>query len=331
MESAWYPISDLPFGRVYVRLHWAGRQFAATRLFDHKRGEFFWAVLKGGDPIVLPPSGKEQLWEPVPEAWQPIDLSKWEGPLPDPVTPAEAGRLRTERMRFLLVEDADAADLAREMEAHREAARASTGAKRPPREPQWWRDATQIEYESPPYISRRMVEGRLMRALACCGAGSRPACELEISPLLAEVGEAAARALAEIEATMAADIVPRFQPLPADNDDFLVAMSWFAALDPPEKRPRNWQRLKGIARLNKGQRVLLAMARNRPLSFDGIGIMLDGIDLKNGKRAEIERRIHAAGERARYNLKAALEQCCRIANGMPRRSKRAKSPPTSRR
>jgi hypothetical protein len=168
-----------------------------------------------------------------------------------------------------------------------------------------------------------MVEGRLMRAVACCGA--RRAGELRISPLLAEIGEAAARALAEFEATTSPDVIPRFQPLPADETDFLTAMSWFAALYPPEARPPRWQKLDGMARFNRPQKVVLWRARNVPPSFDEIGIMLFGVDCKKGRREEIDRRVHAAGSRARYSWKAALEACWRTANGMAPRSKRVQS------
>jgi hypothetical protein len=84
---------------------------------------------------------------------------------------------------------------------------------------QWWRDHTQIKYDVAPNITLRMVEGRLMRAVACCGAHTSR--RFEAVPIWREIGQAAAALLANIENNSSPDlIIPRFQPLPADEDDF---------------------------------------------------------------------------------------------------------------
>ncbi len=155
-----------------------------------------------------------------PDLWCPLYPELWKAPLPEAVTLMESGRMVSERLRFTAVEDAEAADLAREMEADRESARAAGDTAKGRRvDVQWWRDATEIVYERPPNITLRMVEARLMRAVACCSDPKR-ACDLHISPLLAQISEAAAQALAEIEATSLARHHPTLQAAPGRQRRF---------------------------------------------------------------------------------------------------------------
>jgi hypothetical protein len=95
------------------------------------------------------------------------------------------------------------------------AAGADAPKRRQPAEVGWWRDATQIVYEQPPNMTLRMVEGRLMRAVACCGAANFHQARLT-TPIWEEIGLAAAAELARIENESSPDIVPKFVPLPAD-------------------------------------------------------------------------------------------------------------------
>jgi hypothetical protein len=144
-----------------------------------------------------------------------------------------------------------------------------------------------------------------MRAVACCDAKRLDV--LRISPLLGDFDDAFVRALAEIEATTSTDIVPTFKPLPADNDDFPAAMSWFAALYPPEARPPHWQKSEGMARFNRAQKAVIWRAANVPPSF-----------------AEIGRLLNVSGTRAGQLLAQAIEDCWRTANGLPPRKGLAK-------
>lgn len=90
--------------------------------------------------------------------------------------------------------------------------------------------------------------------------------------------------------------------LPADEDDFLTAMSWFAALYPPEQRPPHWQKLDGMARFNRPQKTIIWRTKNVPLSFAEIGL-----------------EFKVSGERARKIYKGAIEDAWRTASGLPPR------------
>src|SRR6202008_2841452 len=132
------------------------------------------------------------------------------------------------------------------------------------------RDISQVRYERPPDCTLRMIEGRLMRAVYNCGSVLHA--RINTSSVLREIGEGPARELADREAQHIPDFVPRMEPAPSDESDFLTAMGWFAALNPPETRWRAvWGRQERRFTFNRPQRVLLRRARNIPLSFDEIG------------------------------------------------------------
>ena len=299
-ESHWYKFADMPPPlTVKVRVLWSGREFIAARAF--KDGHERWGEYRPGSDSPRP----VQLTD-GPELWQPIKPGLWQLPLPEPVILSEVGRMVTERIRFQAVDDAEAADLAREMERDRaDAQRGSGGTTQITKEfqCQWWRDATLINYrEIRPDITLKSAEGRLMRAVACCGAGR--VSKFRVSPIWLEIGAAAAAVLAEKEAESSPDIVRRFEPLRDDETDFLTAMGWFAALYPPEQRPRWWARFDADdeRRLNRSQRIILWRARNVPLSF-----------------AEIGSELKFSGERAQQIFRQSIEDCWRMANGLPNR------------
>jgi hypothetical protein len=209
---------------VKVRVQWAGRQFIAARARHPDTGLDLWGEYKSmisdvPHRVTLP--GQPDLWQPLaPDAWQ--------LPLPEPVTLAEAGRMSTERTRFALVDEAEAADLAREMEADRATANAApqVGASRRDEERQVWRDIWRITYEPVGRITAKSGdlakstgEGRILRALCydqTIKVGHRKALKTSGS-LLAEYGRTPEAPSAE---ELTHDWRPPFQPDPSDISDY---------------------------------------------------------------------------------------------------------------
>jgi hypothetical protein len=137
-----------------------------------------------------------------------------------------------------------------------------------------------------------------MRALAHCGAGSdRRLGQIRSNQALAQViADTADSAKADVETSR----LVRFQPLPRDHQDFDIAMSWVAALNPPELRRRGVQ---GYS-LNRAQEALLLRSLDNPWSFRDIGEWF-GFGEK------------VARQQAHRMYRAALASCCRVANGEP--------------
>jgi hypothetical protein len=274
MGDLWYPLDGIPpHGRVHCWVHWRGRQFRAARIVDERKNKprlLVWVTLKDGLPQYLPPHGQEEEWGSEPDAFRPIDPKKWDWPLPAPLD-ARAGIMATERVRFALVEEAEASDLAREMEADRANARSVKHGfvSRETAPLQWWRDHSLIRYEAAPNFTLRSIEGRLMRAVYHCGAGSHA--KFNTSSVLRDLGEAAAREMAEREAVAVPDFVPRMESTPADEGDFLTAMGWFAALNPPAD-PFSPARTARGYKLSRAQKIVLRRAKNIPPSYDEIGV-----------------------------------------------------------
>ena len=318
-DAPWYRYSDLPPPyTVMTRWQMAGRIFVGIR----KRGE------RGKDLFCDAVTGQVVSIEGYPELWQPLKPEAWSAPLPAPVVASSAGIMTTERMKFGAVEAASSAELAREMErdrAHANSSRKTDGFHGKPEQPEarWWRDISNIKYEPKGEVSQRMAEARVMRALAWCGAGKPMTVGgSPMTSLVREIGEEAARALAEIEQITPPDVAPRFRPLPLDHKDFDVAMGWFVALNPPElwnSRRLPW----GLSRL---QRVILWRSLATPLSFAEIAhecrwmdyqraqqAYADGIDkvwrAANGKRVhkqlKVRDQIAALRERNRASKRRA--------------------------
>lgn len=244
-----------------------------------------WASWERGRAIPLAPDA-------TPCLWQPQFPDKWRMALPDPV-PGVAPRMWSSTMRFQLVDDATAAELAEEMERDRADARAAP-ARGEGERPQvaWWRDADLIRYEPPGEITPRMAEGRIMRAVAMCEHDRGLTIRTRtFSDILAEM---AARREDQPYAT--SDFVPRMKALPMDISDFDTAMAWFVALNPrplpTHTSQSQWQQF------SREQRVLIWRAMNLPRTFNAIAG-----DLGVSKQAAIATYARA--------IKAA----CRVANG----------------
>lgn len=283
MNDRWFRTADmLPPLTVRVRVVWAGRMFTAVR--GRHRNLDAWAEIDPSNrsvPVLL---------DGVPDLWQPLHPELWKLALPDPVVAAHAGVMFASRTRFQAVDDAEAADLAREMEYNRGAIREDVSG---PVDPRWWWVASEIKYEPRGQVSLKMAEGRLMRAVACCGAGQGlTLVRIDVAKVLADL----ARALEDDEArAQEADLV-RFRPMPGDHADFLEAMGWFAALNPPDARSKRWEPWS----LSKSQRVLHLRTLPTPLSYAEIG-------------HELGWKGH---QRAQTVYRESIDRAWRVANGL---------------
>lgn len=311
-ESPWYKISDMPPPyTVQVEILVCGRHFIGARGQLPKRTNavaVVWSEWVRGQPRRVPEDVAEAL-DQQDGLWRPQKPEMWQAPLPAPVALVEP-RMWAARSRFAAVEEAEAAELAREMERDREMARSGQNDADPVRrafEAQWWRDATQIRYETSGETTLRMIEGRLLRALACAGIAIKGGLARS-SNLVWEIGELAARELAEIEAETPSDRIPRLELLPADRDDWLKVMAWFAALNPPPVCFTACKRLmtRSFAvwdDLCPAQKVLLYRAGPVPLSYSEIG-------------HEMKWKGH---QRAKQVFDQAIADCWRMSNGMKSR------------
>lgn len=306
MPDLWYSLSDLPQVRAHVRTRWMAHgvphEIEPMRFWNQRTKSWGWVRLTAdGELEHLPPKGRSKaFWSPEPACWQPIDPATWVWPggkVPKPLAPHQVPRLEGVTTKMQAVSDAEAAEMAREMEADRETARAQGDGHKRTFEVRWWVDSTNIRYEPAGEISPRMAEGRVLRALAWCGAGKGLTVKsTTVGSLLARMAEVASGEAAAAEAERDARLhnLPRFQPLPRDHEDFPVAMNWFGAINPPE----NWGPRREAWALNRVQRVMLMRTLTIPLSWEDIGAVM-----------------HFSGPRARQLYVRGMEMCHRVANG----------------
>lgn len=238
-----------------------------------------------GEPTPL--TGKQRdVWGSEPRHWQPIGV--WPEPLPEPLTlgmVADEERLGSiGRVAF------DATEAAAEMEADRETARARHGNAKRDGNPEdqiitmpWWRDASRIRYRDPGEVrvetieernpstgrlerhQRDMAEGRLMRALAWCGYGQDLSLrEVSVASLYREAVSKVAECNDDEDKLRLIMRGLRFDPLPADRRDFLVAMGWFCRVSDSHTTTKIWK-------LSKRQRVLVERAKAVPKTWSEIG------------------------------------------------------------
>jgi hypothetical protein len=222
-------------------------------------------------------------WTEHPDWWRPIAPESWQAPLPPPLPPLPEWRRHDGQERM--------SDI-RPRRRRREADPADRIADKAP----WWLDAAAIVYEPPGQVSLLMAEGRLMRALAVSGAeGIQDGPHAGRERVFRSIAEAMAEAEREAKALESRQAEERFQPGPADLEDWDTAMSWFAALDPPEER---WGRPAWT--LNETQQVLVWRARRH--SWSAVS-----------RHAELPIRT------ARDLYAEGIAQVCRVANGLDAR------------
>jgi hypothetical protein len=274
---SWYPIASMRRLRKAVLVRWGWVEpFQAVLLENNPRR---WATLRRDATtgeivtIELPPRNvklwrrtwggeyatvsdrwlEERGWGPEPAAWQPI--GQWPDPLPDPLPTGDVDD--KVRMVSIGLVNFDAATAAREMEAERQRARNERDRRDHSDEdglPWWWSPA-ELVYQPSGHVTRKMAEGRVMRAVAWCLGGSAPP-QLAKSRFFAEMAAAA-----EELSDMAPQAV-RFTPLQQDIGDFLAAMSWFTKLNP--KRDED-------VGMSREQKLLIWRSRPVALSFGEIG------------------------------------------------------------
>jgi len=281
MSETWYPpTDDCPGIGVPVLVSWAGRELRAARWAD-KSGRHGWVAFVDKKPVALPPPGEAARWGPEPSAWRPEHPETWRAPLPEPLPPVTP-RMWSSRTRFQAVEEAEAADLAREMERDREDARSGnrqpeSGSRMAVAEKQWWLDASLITYSEPGGISEREAEGRLMRAFIAerCETLAGPS-DRTFSDLLASMTKSGGEARADATESL----IIRATATGRDKDDMMTALAWWRVLDPPLKA------------------VLKMRAAEPPLTWRAIG-----------------RALGLSHEGARARHAAALAELVRVANG----------------
>ena len=289
----WFSFDDLPAGRVHVRVRWPGYVVEAASEVD-KKGKRHWHEIVGRDLRPL---------RARPEAWQPLDASRWQWPngispkpLPVVVRPALAS---IGGIAF------DAATAAAEMEEWREAARAN--ADRMPEDRDglpWWRDVTLVVYEPMGSVSQEHGEARIMRHLI-----------LERSmPLDLRRQKTNAAVLSDLKLTWAEvyqseskgdDWAPPLVAQPEDWADFETVMGWFCEVLPRAREmvvlrgrmlapPVTWQGL--------GDEIGRSRQRAQQIYRTAIGDLVDAAN-RPGTRgaarlAEVQERNRAARRRA---------------------------------
>ena len=322
----WHGPDTLPPPYKLCVVRWSGREFDAARGMHPTKRRLMWCEVRIRPPepseiYWLPPKGKGG-WTPEPACWRPKHIDKWIGPLPEPLPSHHVMNLYYERAEF------NATEAAREMESDRLIASTDNVSHETVREhvqehveKRKWRDASWIKYQSKGEVTLDMTEARVMRAVAKCGAGYDPTmggtsgAGRELSRDVQTTAALLAR-LADLaddekrQETAKADYrlhgVNRFQPLPADHDDFDSAMGWVTALNPPEFRGKRWQAWK----LNREQQVLLWRSLDIQLSWGDIGYALGKPKTRHREAEPLSR------ERCRQIYEAAISKCWRAANGL---------------
>lgn len=258
----YFAMSDLPPGQVRVIVVWNGREFAAARIRNEK-GRLVWATIEaGGEVRYLPPKGQAHKWGLEPERWRPVDAAAWTWPngraatpLPVLVKPqmiSQSGRRRWDAMADQAEQSARAkADLEAEFGPEDELPETDDRA--------WWRDPERLTYSRPGAghdgISLAEAEGRTLRAILTDGLRAAAA---------PNGWDGAESVLSQMAGgSEAAACVKAWSPTRRDISDHPIAMAWFAALWPPEMRPKDWAPSIGKLEFGPQQKLLVMVAVGR--------------------------------------------------------------------
>lgn len=304
-DSPWHKLSDLPFRLIAggaVELWWGPYQIKAGRKIDEK-GQLRWFEhAKAGDRW-LPPTGGE--WPTDPSRWRPVNPDKFWGKMPRPAPMSTQIVPRLSRIHYAAgaVTEAEIAEMRDERDAARREAEALSGCDVSPGgdrvERRRWRDPSWVTYQPEGSRTRDMVEARVCRALAWCGAGRdltlQARTPLTILARLATEAEA-------IQSEPSRDI-ERFRPLQQDHGDFDTAMGWFCALGAPAGEVGvNGRLAKADWRFSRHQKALFLRSVNQALSWG---------DIATGLGNRVTR------QRAQQVYAGALDACLRVSNGQP--------------
>jgi hypothetical protein len=298
----WYAPADLPRENCAVRLWW-GRS-GIPRLIDHavrerdprKKAVAVWRWYAVDDRhITLLSAGGPLCWQPRDDGWV------WpDGIVPAPLRPHQVPQLTTARTLSAEAEAAELAELQAENAAERHFANRD-GHREGVRDDgmPWWWDATVIRYEPPGEVSRRMTEGRVMRALNSTG-GWKPNLQIKtLAMLIAALADAAAESMADRSARLEAQLT-RFRPLGQDEQDFMEAMRWVTALgDPIPDDPR--ARVAQAWKPSRAQMILTYRARHRHMTWADIASALNQARPLSYQR--VQQLYHQA-----------LDRCWQVAN-----------------
>lgn len=263
-SDTWYPVTDQhPPTGIIVHVAWDARKFHALRAVE--KGRVYWKTLHRGEYVRWPTPADKNRLSPEPQSWQPLFPERWLGTLPEPHPPLYPV-LQSPMLEPVCADPSG----------------------------QWWLDRERVTYSEAGDISRTEAEGRVMRMIAgmrvgreTIGVPTRTAGEV-----IADFGAAAIYT----EADPTSDYQVKLQMDARDHQDATLAGVWFAALNPPEMRPRSaapWT----FSRL---QRVLIRRSWIPPDSFALIG-----------------REMGISRQRAKQLYAEAIDAVHRVANGGP--------------
>lgn len=229
----------LPFN-VHVILFWGGREFVGARVRHPKTEAPMWvSISKRGDMTPIHIDDGIILWRP-----QRPDL--WKLPLPSPVTPTGDGRMFSTTTKFQVVDEAEAAELAREMESDRLHMRNVSDRMRndPAEAVQWWRDVSRIKYQPHGEVTVDMAEARVMRALILDRHMRGDMRRIKTNgAVLADLK----RSLLDIlEEAPLDDWVPPLTPLAEDHRDYMTVMEWITEYE------CTWREAAALRRRSQG-------------------------------------------------------------------------------
>jgi len=278
VSTLWYsPADGLPPLNIQVMVQWRGREFEAARVKRPGGTGYAWLAAtswvqdmhgrwvrrRSPAPVWLPDDGLPGIHEDLgtdPDVWRPLKPELWQLPLPAPVASISPGRMWSSRTGFAAVDEAEAAELAREMEDDREAARVQSepwrGGARETGLP-WWRDATRVTYSQRGSVGVEEAEARVSRAILTDG--------LRLERAGVQVVRASS-ALADMVSETASSEHDdpghwrNFYALPQDYDDELTAMRWFSAINPPDLHRGG---LRPANHYTTAQRLLVWRAQSR--------------------------------------------------------------------
>lgn len=250
-------MDDLPPERRQVRLIAQGRVFEAVRGTPPGGSGMIWGARQ-------PKTGGVAQWLPglEPEAWQPISLVTWEWPrgvVPEPLA-STTGLMWSSTTRFGAVEDAESAELARDMERDRDCARrgSSMGGEADAPEPQKWRDVHEVAYREPGGITVAEVEARVCRALSYD----------RLIPLDIKRQRTNAAVLADLkqwlevsDADPTVDWRPPFKQAAQDIEDYPRVMDWITEVYCDT--PGGWER-------SRESEIMAGRIKDPPESWDEI-------------------------------------------------------------
>lgn len=315
--------ANTPPLRARCRVQWGGRVFVAWRDTHPKTRRRCWSV-EIGDGLVeyWPPKQWPRNYRDMgdePDLFQPRDPEHWEYPLPEPVAaPAESVMVSSRgsgRFSAMSAQAAQSDATRREIESAlgftmddlaRE--RAEDGTRADDIASRWWRDASLVTYSPQGDVTLAEAEARVLRAILTDalrpwkhGAQQVRAWPQEFTDWIE-----AQRKLAE---DPKADLRERFAPSRDDIRDSLVAMGWFAKLDPPQLRPgASDAHASGASapireEFTRDQVLLILRAIEPPYTWRQIGQH----ELVGGVSHTQARRFY----------KEAIDRVWRAANGMP--------------